>query len=97
VEKDLEASIGLVGDGKGKNSGDSEDNDGDSDNDELDSTPCGIGEDQSLDFEIDDDINLDARELLDLLKPVPKEGKTAEPFAAAQSNQTGAAAPDWNF
>ena len=51
-------------------------------------------EDQSLDFEMDDKI---ARELLDLLKPVTKEGNITEPSATAQSNQTGIVAPDWNF
>ena len=44
---------------------------------------------------MDNDINLDARELFDLLKTIPKDGKT--PFAAARSNQTGAAAPDSNY
>jgi hypothetical protein len=42
------------------------------------------------------------RELLDLLKPVPKEGKAAvpsvaEPSSAAKYNQTGVVAPDWKF
>jgi hypothetical protein len=100
VERDLEASIKLSGDGKGKNSVKTENNDEDSDNDELDSMPgASVGEDQSWDFEMDDDINLDARELLALLKPDTKEGRTTEPSATAQSGQTGiqVAAPDWNF
>ena len=99
MEKDLEVSINLSGDGKGKNSAETENNDEDSDNDNVkfDSMPGGIGEDQSSDFKIDDEIDLDVRELLDLLKPVTNEGKTTEPSATVQSNQPGIVTPDWNF